>query len=332
MRIEKKDKYVAVHGDFNVLSSAVYNGGYTTAKTIINLEVPKDFNGEPEDVFESFITDEKFEPVVGMMTAASVKDAKVSQRENVVGIVTAGLSGTINIILLINKDLAKSAMANAIIVATEAKTAALFDLDIRNGASIRTGTPTDSIVIACYGKEEARYAGPMTDIGNQIYEIVRTCVKDVMEAQEGIVPDRSILERLKEGGIVLEDIISSAMELYVPDTDKSLDEVEKRLRDVIKKQCADVNVSSLIASALHLEDELRCGRLRIEGDPAYVISDELMGLSIAEYIGGSRGKFNFTRYDMKKPGILKELGIFLDDAISGLIAGCMTRLFEDWEC
>jgi hypothetical protein len=34
---------------------------------------------------------------------------------------------------------------------------------------------------------------------------------------------------------------------------------------------------------------------------------------------------------MKKPGILSRLPIFLDDAIGGLIAGCMTKLFEEWK-
>ena len=38
--------------------------------------------------------------------------------------------------------------------------------------------------------------------------------------------------------------------------------------------------------------------------------------------------FNFFYYDTRKPGILAELPPFLDDAIGGFIAGCMTRLFQ----
>jgi alpha-ribazole phosphatase CobZ len=68
--------------------------------------------------------------------------------------------------------------------------------------------------------------------------------------------------------------------------------------------------------------------MKIKGDPVYILSDELIGMSIAEYIGGKKALFNFVRYDQIKPGILKNLGVFLDDAIAGLIAGCMTKLFE----
>ncbi len=331
MRIERNDDYIVVFGDFKVLSSAVYNGGFRRAETIVNLEVPPDFNEEPVGFYRSFIDSKGFESPIGMMTAASMKNAVTIEREDVIGITTAGLCGTINIILLINKDLIESAMVNAVIVATEAKTAALSHLNIRDGSGVITGTPTDSIVVACYGTENLKYAGSATAIGNRIYEIVRESVEVAMGAQEGIVAGRSILERLNEVGISLDEMVSSAMELYIPADGKDPLDVEKRLRALIVRQCKDVNVSSLLTSALCLEDELRCGRLGIEGDPSYVVSDELIGLMIAEYIAGSLGKFNFVRYDMKKPGILKELSVFMDDAIGGLIAGCMTRLFDEWE-
>lgn len=331
MRIERNDDYIAVFGDFKVLSSAVYNGGFRRTKTIINLGVPPDFNEEPVSFYKSFISSKGFESPIGMMTAASMKNAKTVERGDVIGITTAGLCGTINIILLINKDLIESAMVNAVIVATEAKAAALSHLNIRKGSEVITGTPTDSIVVACYGSENIKYAGPATAVGNQIYEVARESVESAMSAQEGIVAGRSILERLEEIGITLGEMVSSAMELYIPDENKDSLEVERRLRSLIEKQCKDVNVSSLLASALCLEDELRSGRLGIKGDPSYVVSDELIGLMISEYIAGSLGKFNFVRYDMKKPGILKELSVFMDDAIGGLIAGCMTKLFDEWE-
>lgn len=194
MRIKREDSYIAVFGNFKILSSAVYNGGYKNAKTIINLNVPKNFNDDPEKVFKRFISENNFGSVVGMMTAASMKNGRVVEKKDVTCIATAGLIGTINIILLIRKDLIESAMVNAVICATEAKTAALFDLGLRNGENdcdgdIMTGTPTDSIVIACYGSEKVIYSGPITDIGSQIYEAVRKCVKDAMKAQEGICLD-----------------------------------------------------------------------------------------------------------------------------------------------
>ncbi|MDD1659376.1 MAG: hypothetical protein LUP92_03935 [Methanomicrobiales archaeon] len=52
-------------------------------------------------------------------------------------------------------------------------------------------------------------------------------------------------------------------------------------------------------------------------------------MAIAEYIGGTCARFEFTRYDQKKPGILSGLGPFLDDAVAGLIAGCTSRLYSE---
>uniref|UniRef100_UPI002635B178 phosphatidylglycerophosphatase A n=1 Tax=Thermococcus sp. TaxID=35749 RepID=UPI002635B178 len=76
-------------------------------------------------------------------------------------------------------------------------------------------------------------------------------------------------------------------------------------------------------AALLLEENFE-----VEGDPVNLVADELIGIDVAEYIGGKMALFNFFYYDTKKPGILAELPPFLDDAIGGFIAGCMTKLFE----
>jgi len=58
--------------------------------------------------------------------------------------------GTINLIILTNATLSEAAMARAIITATEAKTAALQDLDVRSTYSPKyqaTGTGTDNMIV-----------------------------------------------------------------------------------------------------------------------------------------------------------------------------------------
>ncbi|HMK93974.1 MAG TPA: adenosylcobinamide amidohydrolase [Candidatus Limnocylindrales bacterium] len=58
--------------------------------------------------------------------------------------------GTINLILLTNATLTEGAMARAIITATEAKTAALQDLDVKSTYSPQyqaTGTGTDNMIV-----------------------------------------------------------------------------------------------------------------------------------------------------------------------------------------
>lgn len=346
MEIEKTQEYIAVHGDFNVLSSAVYNGGFVKAKTIINLNVSEDFKGNAIELFDSLAKKKglKRGETVGLMTAVEMKNARIIEKADVTAVITAGIanspsqsSSTVNIILVINKNLSRSAMANAIIVATEAKTAAFFDLDVHDEhGDLFTGDATDSVVVASYGedKEEGRgeepFAGKATELGKTIYEVVREGVKDALYYQNKFGVDRSILTRLEERGIYMEDIVSTALELYVPvEGEVGADELKTRLEETIKKECSDANVALLLAAALHSdEEEIRKGRAGEAGeaDAACIVADELIGIDIAEYIGGKKALFNFVYYDMRKPGILSRLDVFMDDAIGGLIAGCMSKL------
>ena len=145
---------------------------------------------------------------------------------------------------------------------------------------------------------------------------------------------RPMLTRLEERGIYLEDMVSTALELYVPAEGEEVDRdvLKRRVEAAIKKESADVNVALLLAAALHADErEINKGRAGEAGraDAACIIADELIGIAIAEYIGGKRALFNFFYYDTKKPGILSQLGVFMDDAIGGLIAGCMSKLLAD---
>lgn len=346
MKIESEEGYIAVHGDFKVLSSAVYNGGFVSAKTILNLNVSKDFKGNAFELFDSFLDEQGLEKdgVVGMMTAVAMNNARIIEKEDVTAVITAGISkskssSTINIILLIYNNLSQSAMANAVIVATEAKTAAFFDLDVHDEkGDLFTGDSTDSVVVACYGygegkgegRKEEIFAGKATELGKVIYEVVREGVKEALFRHDKLKADRPILTRLEERGIHLEDMVSTALELYVPvEGEVVKEELKKRLEETIKKECSDVNVALLLAAAFRLdEEEIRKGRAGEAGeeDAACIVADELIGIDIAEYIGGKKALFNFFYYDTRKPGILSRLDVFMDDAIGGLIAGCMSKM------
>lgn len=139
-----------------------------------------------------------------------------------------------------------------------------------------------------------------------------------------------IERRLEEKGITRSGIVASAMELYVPHG-ISAEEAASRLDKKIEKAFEDPNVSSLLLGAILLEDELYVRRRdsEIADDPVFLLSDEIIGMAIAEVIGGTYARFEFTRYDQKKPGILGKLGPFLDDAVAGLIAGCTSRLYSE---
>ncbi|MDD1672925.1 MAG: phosphatidylglycerophosphatase A [Methanomicrobiales archaeon] len=137
-------------------------------------------------------------------------------------------------------------------------------------------------------------------------------------------------KRLEARGVEMGGILEAAMALYVPHGLSSSD-AEGMIAAKIHKAFQDPNISSLLIGAMLLEDEL-CRKRRdseIADDPVFLLSDEILGMAIAEYIGGTCARFEFTRYDQKKPGILSRLGPFLDDAVAGLIAGCTSRFYSE---
>jgi alpha-ribazole phosphatase CobZ len=132
-----------------------------------------------------------------------------------------------------------------------------------------------------------------------------------------------IQERLIRVGISVADIATAASELAnrISGNPPDIGEITRRISHFL----TDPNVSSLLLAAILLEDELIANRPKSEiaDDPIWLLSDEFIGIAIAQIIAGPKGKFAFTIYDQNKPGIIRRLGPFLDDAIAGLAAGCV---------
>lgn len=78
-------------------------------------------------------------------------------------------AGTINTLVHVSRPLSEAAMIEAISIATEARTAAVLDADVRRGGLTITGTGTDCIAVAApLAGEATRYAGKHTAIGEAI--------------------------------------------------------------------------------------------------------------------------------------------------------------------
>ncbi|MEM2280832.1 MAG: adenosylcobinamide amidohydrolase [Candidatus Bathyarchaeia archaeon] len=98
--------------------------------------------------------------------------------------------GTINMLILSNMALSEGAMARAIITATEAKTAALQDLDVKSAFSPNlqaTGTGTDNMIVVS-GRDSAPmvyWTGGHTKMGELIAVTARLAVIEALEKQEG---------------------------------------------------------------------------------------------------------------------------------------------------
>jgi adenosylcobinamide hydrolase len=188
------------------LSSAILGGGYHRIRYILNVHVDKDFNSpDPKIWLRSFAKALKInEPFIGLLTAVNLNRLRLAFLEfdgfRVGALTTAGVRnasaagitppftnqvGTINSILLLDACLSRAAMVNAVITATEAKTATLKEKNVlTEGGATATGTSTDTITIACTGQGTLQpYAGPATAIGWMVARAIRQSLEESLSAQ-----------------------------------------------------------------------------------------------------------------------------------------------------
>ena len=145
----------------------------------------------------------------------------------------------------------------------------------------------------------------------------------------------ALLVYLEQKGVSLKDLVDSALELFVPHpgietTEKAAAILREEFLDVL----SDVNVSTLLVAAFRAQEDAENGlipgltRERFLGRPG-LVADEVIGLAIAGYIAGTRGVFEYTRFDQTKPGILKKLGPITNDAIGAVVASVSSNMYTN---
>lgn len=202
-----------IHISFSIphrtTSSAVLNGGIVHADHLFNMNVPKQgqYTEPPEETLANYCSASGWQgTAVGMMTAASMDSFRMAketvQGVDIVVMVTAGLAnarrvgdhaehriiaaspetpGTINIVVLTSAVLTEAAGVEAVLMATEAKSAALQNAGITSAISnvIATGTGTDSVaIVSGHGPETVQYCGKHVLFG----EILGRMVTDRVNA------------------------------------------------------------------------------------------------------------------------------------------------------
>jgi len=317
-----KENVLAVISDepLNTVSSAFHNGTVVKkTNVILNVEVLKSCSDQYlHSNPEAYITDSSKkvgfrENFIGMVTAAAVENFSLvskSKGELAVSVIataadnegntcnfaeSAGeaievkhVEGTINIIVVIDGHPSESCMVGALITATEAKMAALRELDIRSRFSgdQATGTVTDSVVVAETGRgAPIVYAGPASELGQLVGCCARKAVKEaVMKANE-CMPCRSILSRLKEMHLPVEKL---ALELSKV---KSLCADEKTIASILVRTLrSDPLSASLVLAAVKLAEDVEKGLVPPEFGQIDALSKRFgefftkqVGVSPAEY-------------------------------------------------
>ncbi len=189
-----------------VLSSAIAGGGFRRVRHILNAHVDKNYSApNPKADLRALARRCGVEgSFVGLLTAVHLRKARLAFFQadglSVGALITAGMSnaacagvtppfsyqpGTINIILLLDANLTRAAMLNAVISATEAKCAILNEMNFRtpDGAPA-TGTSTDTVTVATTGRGKLQsFAGTVTTVGWLIANAVRQSLGGSLRAE-----------------------------------------------------------------------------------------------------------------------------------------------------
>jgi adenosylcobinamide amidohydrolase len=200
VRIGPEAVVVVAAQPLRVLSSAVHNGGFTSARAVLNLHVGKDDPcGDPPAMLAAYARRAGVpEPLVGLLTGAWTEAATIGEEDGAgirtLAVATVGLSngiaagrtpvigwthGTINTIIVVDADPEPSALVNALITVTEVKTLLLHEAGVRDAAGgLCTGTSTDAVVIAATGRgARARFGGPASELGWSMAQAARRALE-----------------------------------------------------------------------------------------------------------------------------------------------------------
>lgn len=330
MTVCVKDRCILVQSEnpLTTLGSGIM-GGLNRTKTIVSMQIPHGWRGTLEDLKER-AAQAGIEECVGILTTSDVTKCAFTENRDVLCICTAGKSDSA-IILIVDFALNLQEMVDVLISASEAKTVAFHDLDVRESVcEFASQHVSSSVVVACTGDGET--LSRRADF-RFIYETVRESVLEVLRKE--FPPERTVRERLSERGIRIEDLVEAEMEMFIENDAISREKFRILFEEKLHSTLKDINISSLILGALRLEEDGRKGLIpslskdEFVRDPIHLVSDEILGTAVAQYIGGTLAVFEFSRIERAKPGILRKMGPFLDDILGGLLAGVSSRIFSE---
>lgn len=291
------------------------------------------------------------EGTLALLTAADTGDPLVVEEEDYTMIATVGLSppacpgmmasdplpATINVVALVHRPLALSGAQDLLRVIAEAKAAASWEAMLRcrsPGESRRpVGTVTDAIVVAWPGggPGDPGVAGHATSIGSRIGGSLYRRLYERASEDPLWYLERSL-------GVGLEGILDIVDRAYrlAPVPGVPAEEAVALARRLLEAWLRDPNVAAVIVASGELEVRGASGTLPgvprewYRMDSPGIIADELLGLTLAEYLAGTRGVMAMVWLEkLKKEGLLgPEPGVFEDDVIMALAASALSRVLS----
>ncbi len=329
-----KDNVLAVICDNSLMtvSSAFYNGGSKQVKAVLNVGVPEGYNDrslhlDPLELITSSAAKLGFnKDYLAMVTAAKISNySLVSKKDEAFSVsvaATAGCKhgessgehmdveeapGTINIIVLINGKPTDSCLVASLITATEAKSAALQDFDVRSfyTGDSATGSITDSVTIATTNQGKTIiYGGPASKLGQMVGYCTRKAVTEALIKQEPIWACRTVLDRLKERHLSIEKLAAEISKIDGLSIDA------KALAEILKNK---PYLNAYLLAASKLDDDVKKNLFPTETADASQLSECIR--SLAPYKQDYTKMPNYEEVDL--PPFLKHtLIMFVKDARS----------------
>lgn len=202
--------------------------------------------------------------------------------------------GTINTMLFISQPLTLAALTRTVMMATEAKTAALQELSVNSRYSdgLATGTGTDQIIIAAPDREGycLTWAGKHGKLGELIGLAVKEAVKETLAKQNNLTPmgQCSVKIHLERFGATLDGMLQGiSVHLASQQTELLTDNFQTILRDPL--------TVAAVAALVHIRDKFAWGTLPLSCWP------EIMGSAAAQIgcaISSRYDRMEFYRHEL----------------------------------
>ncbi len=189
--------------EFGVASTAVLGGGLRRGRCIVSIRVPHDYAGsDPVGDIRQVARAAGWEPDVGLITAIDLDRVQVAAATaggvTAIAAVTAGVArpwaagasrgphpsaaGTINTVVVVDRNLAPAAALNVLATITEAKVLALLEASVRTAdGEPASGTATDAVVVAWpLAGDRLSFGGPATAPGWAAAAAVRQALREAL--------------------------------------------------------------------------------------------------------------------------------------------------------
>jgi alpha-ribazole phosphatase CobZ len=243
---------------------------------------------------------------------------------------------TINIAVVANHPLTRSAMVDLLRIVAEAKAIASSDSLLRC-KSRPSGTITDAIAVLkpFDAGSEILFVGMSTAIGNKVAKAVHQII--VTEAMA-----RGADQVLKDVlGYNMEELIELFLNVYrqSPIPGVLEDFIRRKAYELLARFLKDPNVWSFLVASRELDLHGVSGtitglsREEFMEDSKKIVADEMLGMSLATYLAGAKAIFSMYWIERLKEGRRVghwKSGMFEDDIVSALIASLLTLILDEY--